>query len=122
MSNSRIEMTIYLAQKAQIALLLIKKITVLANYANFTKVFLKKLAKILLEQTNINEHAIKLKEDEQLPYRLIYSLGTMELETFKIYIKTNLANRFIRPLKSAASALILFVYKFNNSLYLCIDY
>ena len=49
----------------------------------------------LLENTKINEYAIKLEEDKQPLFRLIYSLGPVELKTLKIYIKTNLANSFI---------------------------
>ena len=54
------KMIIYLAQESQIALLLAKKVNVLAKYANFANVFLKKLGKVLLKQIGINEHAIKL--------------------------------------------------------------
>ena len=40
----------------------------------------------------------------------------------KTYIKANLASGFIRPSKSPAGALILFVRKKNGSLCLCVDY
>ena len=46
----------------------------------------------------------------------------MKLETLKTYIKTNLANSFIRPSQSPASALILFIQKKNGSFQLCVDY
>ena len=46
----------------------------------------------------------------------------MELETLKAYIKNNLANRFIRPSKSLAGALILFDKKPDGSLRLYVDY
>ena len=49
----------------------------------------------LPENTGINKHAIELKEDKQLPFDLIYSLESVELETLKTYIKLNLANGFI---------------------------
>ena len=61
-------------------------------------------------------------DDKQPPYRPIYSLGLVELETLKTYIETNLANGFIRPSKSPASAPILFVCKPNGSLRLCVNY
>ena len=41
------KMLIHLAQEAQIALLIAKKITVTAEYTDFADVFLKKLAKVL---------------------------------------------------------------------------
>ena len=115
-------MTIHSAQKAQIALLLVKYVIVPEKYLDFTNIFLKKSAEVLPEHTKINEYAIKLQEDKQPPYGPIYSLGPIELETLKIYNKTKLANSFIHLSKSPAETLIFFVWKPNNSLHLCIDY
>lgn len=77
---------------------------------------------MLPEQVNINEHAIKLEESKQPPYGPIYSLGLVELEMLKTYIKINLANGFIRPSKSPTGALILFVQKADGNLCLCVNY
>ena len=104
------------------ALLLAKKITVLAKYLDFADVFLEELANVLPEQTWVNEHAIKLEEDKQPPYEPIYSLCLVELKTLKIYIKTSLANGFIWASKLLASISILFLYKSNSSFWLCINY
>ncbi len=76
----------------------------------------------LLEHTGINNHAIELVDDLQPPYGPIYSLGPVELETLKAYIKNNLASGFIRPSKSSAGAPILFDKKPDSSLRLCVDY
>ena len=46
----------------------------------------------------------------------------MELKILKTYIQTNLANGFIQLSKFFADVLILFVYKSNSKLQLCIDY
>lgn len=46
----------------------------------------------------------------------------MQLKILKTYIKTNLANDFIIPSKSFPEALVPFIRKSNNSLYLCVDY
>ena len=116
------KMTIHPAWKAKIALLLAKKVTVPAKYSDFADVFSKESAEVLPERTGINEHAIELEDGKQPPYGPIYSLGPVELETLKTYIKTNLANGFIRPLKSPADAPILFVCKPNGSLWLCVNY
>ena len=89
------KMTIYLAQKAQIALLLAEKVTVLTKYSDFANVFSKELAKVLPKRTGISEDAIELENGKQPPYGPIYSLGPVELETLKTYIKINLANGFI---------------------------
>ena len=118
----RLRITIYLARKAQIALLLNKKVTIPTKYFDFANVFLEKLANIHPEQTGVNEHAIKLEKSKQPPYRPIYSLGPVEFKTFKTYIKTNLVNGFIRASKLPASTPIFFVCKPNSSFYLCVNY
>ena len=115
-------MTIDLAKKAQLALLLAEKVTVPTEYSDFADVFLEKSANVLPEQTRANEHAIELEKSKQLSYGPIYSLGPVELKMFKTYIEINLSNGFIRASKSPAGALILFVRKPNGSLRLCVDY
>ena len=70
----------------------------------------------------MNEHAIKLTKSKQPLFGPIYSLGPIELETLKTYIKTNLANSFIRFFKFPIEAPILFNWKPNRSLCLCVDY
>ena len=80
------------------------------------------MASELPEHTGINDHAKELVDDHQPLYSPIYSLGPVELETVKIYIEINLANRFIRPFKSLVGALILFKRKSDGSLWLCVDY
>ena len=117
-----LKMTIQPAQEAQIASLLAKEVTVPAEYSDFADVFSKESAKVLPEHTGINKHAIKLKDGKQPPHGPIYNLGPVELETLKTYIKTNLANDFIRPSKSPGGAPILFVCKPDGSLRLCINY
>ena len=86
---------IYPARKALIALLIAKQIQILTQYSNFLDVFLEEKALILLAAINLNKYDIKLQKDQQLPYKLIYSLGLIELKTLKIYIEINLANGFI---------------------------
>ena len=95
---------------------------VLAEYSDYSNVFSAENATELPENTEMNEHAIELEEDKQPSFGPIYSLGQVELETLKTYIKTNLANSFIRPSKSPAGALILFNWKPDKSLRLCVDY
>ena len=77
---------------------------------------------MLPEQTKLNEHAIKLEEGKQPFYGSIYSLGPVELETLKTYIKTHLKTGFIQPSKSPAGAPILFDKKPDGSLWLCVNY
>ena len=92
------------------------------EYSDYSDVFLAENVAELPENTGMNEHAIKLEEGKQPPFGPIYSLGPVELETLKTYIKTNLANGFIRPFMSPAGALILFNQKPDGSLRLCVDY
>ena len=116
------KMTIHLAREAQLALLLAKEVIVPVEYSDLADVFSKKSANVIPELTKANEHAIELEESKKPPYGPIYSLGPAELETFKIYIETNLANSFIRASKSPAVAPILFIRKPDDSLRLCVNY
>ena len=117
-------MDIHPLWRAQIALLKADEafISILPKYINFADIFLKDLVAKLLEATKINDHSIDLIKGQQPPYRSIYSLGLVKLETLKIHIKTNLVNSFIRPSKSSVGAFILFVKKPNRNLQLYINY
>ena len=118
-SSLRPKITIQPAKEAQIALLLAKEVIIPAKYSDFANEFLEKLAKVLLERTKVNEHVIELEKGKQPSHKLIYSLKPIEPKTFKTYIKTNLANGFIRASKSSAAAPILFIHKPNDSFCLC---
>lgn len=61
-----------------------------------------------LKYIEMNDHVIKLEIGKQPLLGLIYSLGLVELEILKTYIKTNLINGFIQLFKSTVRALILF--------------
>lgn len=104
------EMIVYPSCQAQIASLKAKDtfVTVPAKYLDFANVFFEKLATMLLEHIEINNYSINLEVGKQPLYEPIYSLGSVELETLKIYIEINLDNSFIRPSKFHTSILILF--------------
>ena len=110
--------------KAQVGALLFNEASteVPAEYSDYSDIFSAEYAAELLENTRMNEYAIKLEEGKQPPFGPIYSLGPVKLETLKTYIETNLANSFIRPSKSSAGASILFDRKPDESLHLCMDY
>ena len=110
--------------RAQIKALLFDKAPteVPAEYSDYSNVFLAKNAAELPENTGINEYAIELEESKQPSFGPIHSLGLVELKTLKTYIKTNMANGFIRPYKSPVGASILFDRKPDRSLRLCMDY
>ena len=121
-------MPVYSKKQTQIeieikALLFNKALTEgLVKYSDYSNIFLAEYAIEFLENTGMNEHAIKLEKGKQLSFGFFYSLRLVELEIFKIYIKTNLANDFIQPFKSPARVFILFNKKPNRSLRLCVDY
>ena len=91
------EMTIHPTQIAWIAALKQDEAPtkVPSKYADYADVFSFDLAMKLLENTGINEQAIKLEKGKRSSYRLINSLGPVELETLKTYIKTYLKTGFI---------------------------
>ena len=115
---------VYPSRRAQIAALVVNEapISISTKYSDFANIFSPELALELPEHTRINDHAIKLVDNQQPSYGPIYSLGPVELETLKTYIETNLKNGFIRPSKSLVGAPILFDKKPDGSFQLCIDY
>ena len=123
-SSTPLDIDIHLSRKPQIIGLIVEKApTKIPNeYVNFANVFFPDLASKLSMYTEINSYAIKLVDDQQSPYELIYSLKAVELETLKAYINTNLANGFIKSFKLLANALILFDQKLNSFFRLCVDY
>ena len=96
--------------------------SILTEYSDFAEVFSSELASELLEYTRIKNHAIELVDNQQPLYGPIYSLGPVELETLKTYIKTILASGFIRSSKSLVETSIFFDKKPNKNLRLCVDY
>lgn len=81
----------------------------MAEYFDYSNVFLVENIAKLLENSGINEHIIELEEDKQSSFEPIYSLRPVELEMLKTYIKINLNNNFICPSKSPAKALIFLI-------------
>ena len=122
--NSDRKAQIKAQSEAQVRALLFDEVPteVPAEYSDHNDVFLAENAAELPENTGMNKYTIKLEEGKQPPFGLIYSLGPVELETLKTYIKTNWANGFVWPSKSPAGAPILFDWKPDGSLRLCVDY
>ena len=109
-SSTLLNTNIYPFRKSQIVDLIAKKAftKILTKYTDFANVFSPDLAFKLFKHTRINNHVIKLVNNQQPLYGPIYSLKLVELETLKAYIETNLANGFIRPFKSPVGAPIFF--------------
>ena len=122
MTSLNLVLGIYLDRATQIASLLIKKVKILDKYLDFANIFSKKKSVVLPEYTKLHEYTINLEDSKYPPYRPIYSLGPVELETLKTYIETYLKTGFIQPFKSPTSAFILFDNKPDNSFRLCVGY
>ena len=102
-------MPIYSFCQAQITLVTSDKTGILTKYSKFSNVFSSDSMVELPEYTGFNNHLINLLNNKQLFYGPIYSLGPVELETLKTYIKANIASSFIKSSKFPTGALILFV-------------
>ena len=122
--KSQIEAQSRVQNRAQVRALIFNKtlIEISAKYFDYSNVFSAENVAKLPKNTGINEYAIELEKVKQPPFGPIDSLGSIEFETLKTYIKTNLANGFIRPSKSPARAPILFNRKPDRSFRLCVDY
>lgn len=92
------------------------------EYKKYINLFLPDLAIELPENTGINKHEIELVEGKKSLYGPIYSLGPVELEILRMYIKTYLKTGFIRPSKSRVGAPILFSKRSDSCLRLYINY
>lgn len=93
----------------------IKKVIIFFKYINYVNVFLLNSAVKLFDYISINNYPINLINNKQSFYRLIYSLKSLQFKILKTYIKTQLANGFIKSFKLFVTTLILFIYKKNNS-------
>lgn len=81
------KMSIYPACKAEIILLLAKKVSIHKKYIDFLNIFSKKSAAILLNYLDINKYAIDLELDKQPSYKLIYNLSSIKLKNLKFTLR-----------------------------------
>ncbi|CAP79987.1 Pc12g03600 [Penicillium rubens Wisconsin 54-1255] len=75
-----------------------------------------------LPRIKASDYTIELKEGKTLPYGPIYPLYKRSLKNYTAYLVDNIKKGRIRPSKSLAGALILFVLKKDRGLRLYIDY
>ena len=82
---------------------------------------LKKIDKLSFHKSY--DHKVELtKNSNQLSRSRMYSLSFKKLEILQKYFHENLQKRFINSSKTLYVSLILFVVKFNEHLWLCVDY
>ena len=91
------------------------------EYHDFADMFSKSKAG---KQTDHRPYDLKITLDEGtiLPFGPIYSLSQEELAALHKFIDENLATGFIRPSRSPCGALVLFIWKKDGSLQLCVDF
>lgn len=92
------------------------------KYIDFADIFSLVLAAELQKHIGINNYTIKLLNGKYPSYRPIYNLRPIESEIVKTYMKTNLANSFIRFFKFPVVALFLFIWKPDYSFHLNVNY
>ena len=65
---------------------------------------------------------IPLQPGTEPPWGPIYPMSAPKLAEMKTYVKSFLANGFIRPSKSLAAAFVMFMAKLDGKLRLVVDY
>ena len=91
------------------------------EYHNFVDVFSKSKAGKLADHQPY-DLKITLDEGTVPPFGPIYSLSQEELAALRKFIDENLATGFIRPSCSPCGAPVLFIWKKDGSLRLCVDF
>lgn len=83
LTSSNLNLEVHYFCRAQIAFLKAYKviISIFSEYTDFTNVFSKNLIAKLPKYTKINNYAINLVEGQQPPYKSIYGLRPIKLET-----------------------------------------
>ncbi len=93
--------------------------TLLIELKEYKDVFLIKSAdKLSLHEEH--DHAIKITAKSL--YESLYNLLNTELATLRQYLNDVLAKEWIKHFISSTDAFILFIFKKNNSLHLCMNY
>jgi len=68
------------------------------------------------------DHKIPLLNDKQPKWMPLYPMSEDQLKKVRTYLDKNLKRGFIRPSKSSAGYLILFISKKNGTKWLCVNY
>ena len=92
------------------------------KYKQWKHLFLKKVTtKTLLKHQTWN-HEIIFELSKTFTFKLIYALFEKKLKILREYLNENLTKKFIRKSQSSTKYSILFVFKKNETLRLCVDY
>ena len=91
------------------------------EFKSYKNYFDSKNAKMLFTHKNEN-HVINLKFDKKSSYNFLYMFSEKKLQVLRNYLLKNLALNRIRKFFNFVKTSILFVFKKNNNLRLCINY
>jgi hypothetical protein len=91
------------------------------EYQEFVDLFLKKLSDKLPPRYLYN-HKITFVEGAKPPFSFLYRILKNKLLVLKKYLEENLSKGFIRPSKSSAASLVIFIKKPSRGLRLYINY
>ena len=97
------------------------KISLLAEYVDFTQVFSKEATDHILP-SHPYDHEINLGESFMPKIGKIYPLSLDKKKATEDFLKDNLATRKIRPSNSPQASLFFFVKKKDSKLCPCQDY
>jgi hypothetical protein len=92
------------------------------EFKNFDDVFSLKNEKILTNRKKSVDHVIELKNDKQSSYKFFYNLFNIELKTFRLYLDDALSRDIIKHSINSIETLMLFIFKKNEKLRLCVNY
>ena len=91
------------------------------EFKSYENCFNSKNAEMLFIHENEN-HIINLKFNKKSLYDSLYALLEKKFQILQNYLLKNLALNRIRKFFNLAEMLILFIFKKNNSLRLCVNY
>ena len=92
------------------------------EYKQWKHLFLKEITTKTLFKHQTWNHEIIFKSNKIFTFELIYALFEKKLKILRKYLNENLRKKFIRKSQSSTKYSILFVFKKNEILYLCVDY
>ncbi len=97
----------------------LKTQTLLVELKEYKDVFsIKSVDKLLLHEDH--NHAIEITAESL--YESLYNLSNTELATLRQYLNDVLAKEWIKHFISSTDAFILFIFKKNDNLHLCMNY
>ena len=91
-----------------------------AKYKNFADVFFNEKIKKFFEH-RFDDHVIKTN-DTNIFFYFLYNLSVVKLKTLRDYLNDLLTKNWIQHLMNSADVSILFTFKKNDTLRLCVDY